>query len=204
MPTMYDAVNLANIPADATAVAGYVNGRWPTYAELAKRWPNAKYVSIAVTAEADADCLDIERFDATPAQAPAWVRRQLARGVKKPIVYCAVSDAKTVLSVLTLSGIKRSQIRLWTAHYTKVAHRCDKSCGFGMPTVADATQFTDTALGRSLDESLCSVAFLDPEWLSARRRLLRAWVLAQRAKGATWAWLKSQPEWKLWRKLGGR
>lgn len=202
---MYDAVDTTAIPADAMAVAGYVNGRWPTFSSLAKSHPNAKRLSIAVSAEADAECLDIERFDAVPAQAPAWVRRQKARGVKKPVVYCSVSDAPKVLSILDISGIRRSQVRLWTAHYTGKPHRCDSACGFGLATKADATQFTDKALGKSLDASLVSAGFFDPGVPAAlRRKALRAWILARHVQGRSWASLKKTSQWKAWRKLGGK
>lgn len=202
---MYDSVDLSQVPADAAAVAAYVNGRWPTFPHLAVEFPHAHRLSIAVTAEADADCLDIEAGDASPAQAPAWVRRQIARGVKRPVVYCSVSDARTVLGVLKASGIKRSQIRLWTAHYTFRQHRCSSACGFGMPTTADATQFTDKALDRNLDCSLVSDGFFNPGVPAAvRRKLLRAWIMVQRAHGMSWAALKKTAAWKLWRKLGGK
>lgn len=202
MTIMYDAVDLTQIPPNAPAVAGYVNGKWPTFKEIPTRFPHAKHLSIAVSADADADCLDVEKFDAVPAQAPAWVRRQKARGVNKPAVYCSVSDAKTVLDVLEASGIKRSEVRLWTAHYTSTPHRCSKACGFGMPTTADATQYTDRFHGKNLDASLLSETFFVTQ--AERRAVLRLWIIGQRAKRKTWAWLKSQPEWKLWRKLGGR
>src|SRR5690242_2099086 len=153
MPTMYDSVTLTEIPANAQAVAGYVNGRWPTFSQLAAKWPHAHRISIAVNAEADADCLDIENHDATPAQAPAWIRRQIARGVKKPIVYASVSDMPTVLSVLAASGISRRNVRVWTAHYTHVAHRCGPQCWKGFNTTADATQYTNVALNKNLDAS---------------------------------------------------
>jgi hypothetical protein len=88
---MFDDVNIDLIPKSAPAVAGYVGGRWPTFKTLAKAFPHAKLLSIAVTAAEDAMCLDVERGDATPAQAPAWVKRQHARGVRLPIVYTSAS-----------------------------------------------------------------------------------------------------------------
>lgn len=204
MPTMYDSVTLTEIPATAEAVAGYVNGRWPTYPQLAAKWPHAKRVSIAVTTEADADVLDIETGDASPAQAPAWVRRQIMRGVKKPAVYASVSQMPTVLSVLRAAGIGRSQVRVWTAHYTHVPHRCTSACYRGFNTTADATQYTNVALSKNLDASLVTDGFLDPGLAAAvRRRSLRAWILAQRANGVAWAALKKTSQWRLWRNLGG-
>src|SRR5438067_2070247 len=140
---MYDDVNLSLVPADAQAVAGYVNGRWPTYSEVVRRWPKAKHLSIAVTAHADADCLDVEPGDAPNSAAPGWVKRQIARGVHRPVVYTSVSNAVALLKTLANAGIKRNQIRLWTAHYSGREHLCGPACGFGLQTTADATQWTD-------------------------------------------------------------
>ena len=156
--TMYDSIDIRQIPLDAKAVAGYVNGHWPTYNSLAK-WAFADRLSIAVTASADADCLDVEQGDATVDQAAAWVKRQQARGVYRPVVYTSVSQAALLLRTLARAGISRNQIRLWTAHYTFKPHRCSSSCGFGFWGTADATQYTDHALGRNLDASLCSPSF---------------------------------------------
>ena len=157
--TMFDSVNLSQIPANAKAVAGYVGGRWPTFDALVAQWPYAKHLSIAVNATEDAECLDVERGDANALQAPAWVKRQWHRGVARPVVYCSVSDAKGVLDTLARAGITRSMLRLWTAHYTFRPHRCTSACGFGFTGQADATQYTDRALGRNLDASLCSPDF---------------------------------------------
>lgn len=203
--TMYDSVDPAEIPANAQAVAGYVNGRWPTFPDLARKFPDAHRLSIAVTAEAGADCLDIEAGDASPAQAPSWVRRQKSRGIRKPVVYCSLSDAHTVVGVLSASGIKRGDYRLWTAHYTYRPHLCSPSCGLHMTTRADATQFTNRALGRNLDASLVSDAFFDPGLrAAARRKVLRAWILARRVQGWSWARLKASANWREWRRLGGK
>lgn len=159
---MYDSVNVTQIPLDAEAVAGYVNGAWPTYATLVAQWPHAHKLSIAVTADRDADCLDVERGDASPDQAPAWVKRQQARGVKRPVVYCSVSQAAVVLAALAKAGITRSQIRLWTAHYTGKPHRCSAAiCGYQFPGVADATQYDNHADGKNLDASLCVRTFFE-------------------------------------------
>ena len=157
--TMFDAVTVSNIPPDAKAVAGYVGGRWPTYLELLRRFPQAYHLSIAVTAAQDAECLDVEPGDARPDQAPAWVKRQMERGVKQPVVYASVSTMPQVLAELRKDGISRSQVRLWTAHYTQHVHRCTPKCGFGFNATADATQYTSNALGRSLDASLVRKGF---------------------------------------------
>jgi hypothetical protein len=112
-----------------------------------------------VSYSANAECLDVEPRDATNAVAPAWVKRQIARGVKRPVIYTSVSNARVLLNTLAQEGIGRDDIRLWTAHYTGKAHRCSPACGFSFNTTADATQWTDKSLGRNLDESLCDDRF---------------------------------------------
>lgn len=157
--TMYDSIDVHQIPADAQAVAGYVGGKWPTYHALEMKFPKAHRLSIAVFASEDADCLDVEPGDARIDQAAMWVKRQLARGVYRPVVYTSVSQAAGLLKALSQAGVARSEVRLWTAHYTFRPHRCSSKCGFGMWTTADATQWSDHALGRNLDASLCSPTF---------------------------------------------
>lgn len=150
--TMYDSVTVNEIPSGAQAVAGYVGGSFPTFNSLLRDFPHAKHLSIAVTSHEDADCLDIETGDSTPALAPGWVRRQHARGVKRPVVYANTSTMPAVLQALTEAGIHRSEYRVWTAHYTGAPH-----IEFG----SDATQYDDKALGRNLDASLCIPTFFD-------------------------------------------
>jgi hypothetical protein len=161
--TMYDSVNVAQIPADAAAVAGYVNGHWPTYPFVVKQFPHALHLSVAVTAHADADCLDVEQGDATNDQAAAWVTRQKARGNTRPVVYTSVSNAPALTRALARGGIGRTGFRLWTAHYTFVPHRCTAACWAGFNGQADATQYTNHALGRNLDASVCAPSFFTPQ-----------------------------------------
>ena len=148
--TMYDSIEVSAIPANAEAVAGYVGGKWPTYHSLLVKFPDAKHLSIAVNAEEDAVCLDIEAGDANPSQAPAWVRKQHSRGVKRPVLYASLSAMPEVKQALVADHIKRSEFRLWAAHYTYKPH---------IEPGYDATQWTDKALGRNLDCSLCSPSF---------------------------------------------
>lgn len=157
--TMYDSTDVGQIPARAAAVAGYVNGRWPTFPTLAVSHPHAHRLSIAVTASADAECLDVEKGDARPDEAAAWVKRQHARGIQRPVVYCNLSTAPAVLVALGFAQIERHHFRLWTAHYTGKPHRCTEKCGLGFRDEADATQYYDRAMGRSLDVSLCRPGF---------------------------------------------
>lgn len=157
---MYDDINLSLIPKDAQAVAGYVGGRWPTFGRLRAAFPGAKRrISIAVSVGEDADILDIENGDATNAQAASWFVRQRKRGARKPGFYTSVSNVGPLLAVLKRAGIGRPEVVIWSAHYTDVSHLCGPKCYPGMPTLADATQYTDHALGRSLDASRVAPSF---------------------------------------------
>lgn len=156
---MYDSVTVSEIPPNALAVAGYTSGNWPTFPELAARFPRAHRLSIAINAAHDADCLDCEPGDATPDQAPRWVKRQHARGLKRPVVYASVSAMQDVIGRLTAAGLSRSSYRVWTAHYTGQPHICSARCGNGFTGTADATQWTDHSGGRNLDQSLCAAGF---------------------------------------------
>ncbi|MBV9839353.1 MAG: hypothetical protein JO156_14665 [Solirubrobacterales bacterium] len=160
---MFDSTTVGEIPGDAPAVAGYVGGFWPTYLRLLQNFPRAYHLSIAVNSGEDAECLDIERGDATPYDAPGWVRRQMARGVRRPVLYASVSTMNEVVAAIASDGINAGEVRLWTAHYTGSPHICGpQNCGYGLRVGADATQWTDRALARNLDESLCGDSFFGP------------------------------------------
>lgn len=158
---MFDAVTVSNIPLTAPAVAGYVGGRFPTFRLLLLKFLKAKHLSIAVASTQDADCLDIEPGDSRPELAPAWVRRQQARGVKRPVVYESRDEVPAVLAALNAARVPRSGYRVWSAHFTNIPHICGPST-CGAPFQADGAQWTDKALGGlSLDQSLLNATFWD-------------------------------------------
>lgn len=158
MLTMYDSVDAGKLPAGGDAYAGYVSGNWPTYATVAARFPRAHLLSIAPTAAHDADCLDVEAGDATPADAPGWVRRQQARGVTRPVLYASASTIPAVIGELTAAGIGRSAVRLWSAHYGS-KHICGPtSCRWPGVPACDGTQWkSDNTI--PLDTSLLVASF---------------------------------------------
>lgn len=148
--TMFDSVTISEIPHAPEAVAGYVGGHFPTFHLLRQAFPHAHLLSIAVNAGEDAECLDIETGDATPNEAPAWVRRQKRRGVHRPCLYANASTMPAVKRELLRAGILLKEVRLWVAEWTGVAH---------IPAGYDACQWTDRAKGKNLDQSLCSSTF---------------------------------------------
>jgi hypothetical protein len=169
---MYDSIDISHIPPDAPAVAGYVNGRWPTFSQLAARFPHAQRLSIAVSASANADCLDIEPGDATVASAAGWYQRQKARGLARPVFYASASRMKDdLIPAIKAAGIPRSSLRLWSAHYGGAAHICGPATCGETPIPVDGTQYTNKAFGRDLDASVLVADFFGtssvPVWETA-------------------------------------
>ena len=146
MRTMYDAVNIANLPADATLLAGYVDGRETTghFARVRSAHPQVKVVRITVTGGTlDAEVGDIEAGDMHPQSGAAWAARKIAAG-QHPTLYCSESFWPSVKAEVQKAGIA-GRVSYWIANYN------------GDPTIpagAIAKQFTDHALGKSLDESV--------------------------------------------------
>lgn len=168
--TMFDAVTTANIPNAPMAVAGYVDGAYVTAPELAERFPNAHLLTIAVSAEHDADALDVEAGDATPADIPAWYERQRARGVEKPCIYAEASAMQLSVVPLVKDGtLPRASVRLWSAHWAGEHICAPSSCG-AVSIAMDSTQFTSTSYGRALDESLCAADFFGAPKSPARKQ----------------------------------
>jgi peptidoglycan hydrolase-like protein with peptidoglycan-binding domain len=150
---MFDAIDLSQFPAGPVAVAGYIDGRWQTAAALAARFPNARHLSIAVSAADDAGCLDVENGDATPADVPGWYERQRAKGAERPCLYANASTMEAGIVPLVKSGtIPRASVRLWSAHYAG-EHICSNATCGTVSIQMDGTQWTNRAFNRDLDQS---------------------------------------------------
>jgi hypothetical protein len=154
---MFDSVVVSTVPANPSAVAGYLSGNWPTFGPLVRAFPRAYHVPVAIRAlpvypslAGRMVCLDVEPGDATPSEAGAWVRGEIHIGVK-PCVYSNLSTMPAVRGSITAAGVARSSYFLWVADWT--FHP-------GLIAGFDAVQWTDHALGRNLDESTVSLAFL--------------------------------------------
>jgi Putative peptidoglycan binding domain len=160
---MYDSILNDQFPASPQAVAGYVDGQLgnqPNYAWLVTAFPQAWHLSIALFADHDADALDIEAGAAVPPDIPGWHARQVKRGVARPVIYAsAFTMNEDVLPVLSRAGIARASVRLWSAHYDGSAHICGPRSCEALSTGADGTQWTPSAMGRVLDQSLLLDSF---------------------------------------------
>lgn len=143
MRTMYDSVNPSRIPRDAEIVAGYVNG---PYAWSDTDWalfPNAVHVGIAVRASYNGgQVLDVEKGDATPVQAPGWVKMRREAGID-PTIYCSSSWWSTIGRAFDAAGVPAPHY--WIAHYDlnptvpagAVAKQYANTSGYDLSSVHD-------------------------------------------------------------------
>jgi hypothetical protein len=116
--TMYDAVDASRIPANAEMVAGYVDTiRIPQWTDADwARFPNAVKVEIVKKATSNkGHVLDVEVGDATPAEAPGWVRMRRNSGLATPTIYCSLSAWRTLLTEFASQGVPEPL--WWIAHY---------------------------------------------------------------------------------------
>lgn len=132
---------MSNLQAGMDAYAGYVAGRWPTYAQMVATFPGAKHLSISPFASVQADCLDIENGDATNDQAPGWLLSWRPGNTPLPVLYTSASNIQNLVNTLAAAGYRRSSYLIWSAHYTNTPHICGPgTCGYPQ---ADATQWQD-------------------------------------------------------------
>jgi peptidoglycan hydrolase-like protein with peptidoglycan-binding domain len=126
------------------AYAGYANGSFanmPAVRAYAAS-QNAKAFAYTPYVASNADALDVEPGDATPADAPAGYRVGLR------YFYGSASWISLIVSALSAAGFPRDQYKIISAHYVG-PHICGPgTCGYPQ---ADATQFADNYLGVSLD-----------------------------------------------------
>ena len=141
--TMFDSVTVADLPASAAMVGGYVDGRYANADAARKRFPRARLVTITVLGATHAAVVDIEPGDCTPTSGVAAIKRGTAH-----TAYCNLSTLPAVLNQLDRQKVSR-RTPIWTAHYTGKPHLCDSTCfsvaGINLPFTPNvvATQYAD-------------------------------------------------------------
>ena len=119
---MFDAVDVSAIPRDAKQVAGYVDGQYRNWPELARRFPMADKLSITVTGTVlSADCIDVEQGTVSPSVAAVWAARKLHL-LTRPRVYCSLSNWSNCIDAMGLVGIPPGKVWWWIAEWTGHAH----------------------------------------------------------------------------------
>jgi hypothetical protein len=156
--TMQDSINVGNLTPGADAYLGYTDGHWPTYEALRQRFGGSAHVlSMAVFPSDDAVGCDREPGDLNVTDIAGWVKRQLARGVWRPVVYASASNMGACLGALIGTGVPLDGFRLLSAHYGAGKHICGPhTCGL-VNADMDGTQWTDSAPGANgslIDESV--------------------------------------------------
>lgn len=116
--TMYDSVDANAIPTNAPIVGGYVDGLYVWSNADWNRFPHSVKVRIAVFADTnDGHVLDVESGNATPTQAPSWVRMRRAAGVD-PTIYCSQSWWGLLQGAFDSQNVP--QPHYWIANYDDV------------------------------------------------------------------------------------
>jgi hypothetical protein len=89
---MVDAVNFGNVPKGAFKyAAGYLNGRFATPMSQLARFDGHLLIGVHPDDPTQARfvrCLDVERFDANPSDAPAFIRERIRHGHHDATIYC--------------------------------------------------------------------------------------------------------------------
>lgn len=149
MRTMYDSVTASDIPTNATMVAGYIDGAHKWSNSDWQRFPHATKVRIATNASTnDGHVLDVEPGAAKLSEAPGWVKKRQAAGIKRPTIYVQKSRLDDVKKAL--EGLKYA---LWVADWTGAPHKI---------TGAAAVQYASPSSGAGGHYDLSAV--YDDQW----------------------------------------
>src|SRR5438270_326146 len=103
---LYDSTEVGLLPkgtGGTWAVAGYLGGRYVTYPDLLRLYPHRRKVSIAVFSSVRGRFLDVENGDATPEEAPGWLRHEAE---PNPGIYVQVSNAQYLIDVCARAGFR--------------------------------------------------------------------------------------------------
>jgi hypothetical protein len=130
--TMHDSTNVSDIPAGATMVAGYIDGKFQTVPGLRKRFPKAKVVTITVLGTPGADVCDTEPGNISIPHAAQWAANEVKAG-RKPTLYCMASAWDDVKAAVKAQGIA-GKVSYWIAQFDGKAV---------IPKGAVAKQFAD-------------------------------------------------------------
>jgi hypothetical protein len=158
--TMYDSIDAAAVPDRAEAVAGYIDGQWPSYVHFPRNGDHKWIVSIATSWQHLAMVLDVESGDATNAQAASWLSLLHRHGMKRPCLYTSLQNIPPLVESLRIRGHPRRSYRLWSAHWTDHAHVCTAACLDDLGEPPGATQYANLQ-SADLDVTLTHVWWLN-------------------------------------------
>jgi hypothetical protein len=158
----FDSVVADAIPP-AAIVLGYVDGAYPTYNYLAKKFAKATTLVVSVTTGTNqAMVLDCERGNATPSSAALWAVEQLANG-NHPTIYGGASTLAEVQNGVRLLHVRADLVSYFLADWTQVGQvtiRWPRQ----VPAPYAAWQFAGSvrvASGHSIDASIVNRAWAE-------------------------------------------
>lgn len=101
MRLMVDSVVPGILPVNVGLVAGYVNGKYKWKKADWDRFPDSQHVRYNVTGEPNrGNALDVERYDATAADAPKWWDSVTWCPKADLAIYCNRSTVPSVISAM--------------------------------------------------------------------------------------------------------
>ena len=111
-----DSVTPANLPPGFDLYGGYDDGNYNNVNAIKAMYPNKTVIHFTVFASDNfGDILDVENGDATPAQAPGWVKMRRAAGHGGPLVYCSEATWSQVRQAFQSAGVPEPGY--WIAGY---------------------------------------------------------------------------------------
>jgi len=159
MLELLDTVTPGDLPSHPNAIAGYVDGRWPSFDAMHALMPSIPCLSIATSALSRAMVLDVEAGDASFMEAAAWLGLMHGFGMARPVLYTSASRIDSGVKYLASLGIHRDRYRVWSAHWTGIPHICGPACGVRGERPG-ATQYRGAAAGQHYDRSVSSRAWI--------------------------------------------
>jgi hypothetical protein len=194
---MPDSVTVANLPDGYPAYLGYIDGRYNTAAELAKRFPAAELVLLTVDGSTRAahgakvdPGVDSELGNLTAAGAVDWVMSAPTAGLR-PVIYASVIGSSgygmpAVLHAMKVWGLERQEVRLLSAHYGDGPHICGPATCRLIDVPMDGTQWTTMFKGLNgsdVDMSMLADDFFGPPQSETERLVRELGIVRQGMTG---------------------
>ena len=121
--------------------AAYGNGSYENYNAARKAYPRLRCLEIDVWGQGIGNTGDFEPGDMALDHAGRWAAGRIAAGVWRPVIYFSIGSWDPIAASLKAAGVSRSDIRIWSAHYTGREHLCTSACQGTFTGTADATQW---------------------------------------------------------------
>lgn len=151
MYTGYSSVDTDLIPRSAPVVFAYATGSYAQIGAVHEHCPRSRVVSICTEGRAVCGMYDFEAGALLYSEVNDIVNFAHNHGIRRPIVYAALDAMQMEVRPRLEGSFSRDSYRLVPAHFTDSPE---------LPAWADGVEWTQTALGRNLNEYLLRDDFL--------------------------------------------